>query len=182
MEVQDLEYFFGMSSLLQECSCERKYGTYNVIEHELINKFGFGLGVTKDVPTWFKYCPNCRVNNAERPLKSGTLADLIKKYLEDRSEIPSRLTSWLEVKGYPKANEFIDFCLGRTKLYFGKKGEDKQSKETPICGVCGSKMLEENGEYKCKTCERFFGVSSMGERCRQCGQLYGVYLWITGLL
>jgi len=49
------------------------------------------------------------------------------------------------------------------------------TEEAPICGVCGSQMIEEGGEYKCKTCEYFFGMSSLVKRCNNCGKFYGTY-------
>ncbi len=49
------------------------------------------------------------------------------------------------------------------------------TEEAPICGVCGSQMVEEGGEYKCKTCEYFFGMSSKIRKCSGCGVMYGSY-------
>ena len=43
--------------------------------------------------------------------------------------------------------------------------------KTPTCGVCGSQMVKGN----CKTCERFFGMSSKLKKCSQCGDEYGSY-------
>ena len=45
----------------------------------------------------------------------------------------------------------------------------------PICGICGTKMVEKNGEFKCKTCKYFFGESSKLKKCKQCTAKYGYY-------
>lgn len=47
--------------------------------------------------------------------------------------------------------------------------------ETPTCGVCGSQMVKGNDEFKCKTCEYFFGMSSGLKKCSQCEAEYGSY-------
>lgn len=53
----------------------------------------------------------------------------------------------------------------------GKRAEE--IKEAPICGICGSKMILEG--YECKTCEYYFGMSSMVKRCLTCGAKFGSY-------
>jgi hypothetical protein len=63
------------------------------------------------------------------------------------------------------------------KVFILPEQEAKEEKieGVPICGVCGGEMVEEGGEYKCKTCEYFFGMSSMIKICSQCGARYGSY-------
>jgi len=44
-----------------------------------------------------------------------------------------------------------------------------------MCNVRGSIIVEKNGNWICKTCEYFFGISSKVERCKPCSSLYGAY-------
>lgn len=63
------------------------------------------------------------------------------------------------------------------KVFILPEQEAKEEKieGVPICGVCGSRMEEEGGEFKCKTCEYFFGMSSVIETCSKCGAKFGSY-------
>lgn len=63
------------------------------------------------------------------------------------------------------------------------QGKEEEIKKSPICGICGDQMIKENDEVKCKTCEYFFGMTSMIEQCIRCKGKYGAYPAIeTGVL
>ncbi len=47
--------------------------------------------------------------------------------------------------------------------------------DKPICGTCGETLVKTNGKYICKTCELFFGISSIIKSCSQCKGVYGIY-------
>jgi hypothetical protein len=47
--------------------------------------------------------------------------------------------------------------------------------EKPICGTCGETLDKIHGEYTCKTCELFFGISSIIKICSRCKDVYGIY-------
>ena len=75
--------------------------------------------------------------------------------------------------------EIAYFCRNHGIAFFVYKAceeeeEKKEKKQGIMCGVCGSIMVEKNGNWICKTCEYFFGISSRVERCR-CGSFYGAY-------
>lgn len=57
--------------------------------------------------------------------------------------------------------------------------EERKEPEIPqqeeICGVCGEPLAVESGEYTCKTCEYFFGISGREEACFMCGRKFMHY-------
>ncbi len=73
-----------------------------------------------------------------------------------------------EVEEACKSEEMEIFVFPEDKIGGG-------AEEALICGVCGSQMVEEGEEYKCKTCEYFFGMSSLVKQCEKCGVNYGAY-------
>lgn len=66
------------------------------------------------------------------------------------------------------------------KVFISKETEGLPKKvgEAPICGICGSEMVEEEKKYKCKTCEYFFGMSSIIKKC-SCGRKFGFISKVT---
>ncbi len=54
--------------------------------------------------------------------------------------------------------------------------------DKPICGTCGETLVKTNGEYICKTCELFFGISSIIKSCSQCKGVYGIYPKVDGVV
>lgn len=63
------------------------------------------------------------------------------------------------------------------KVFISKETEGlpKKVEEAPICGICGSEMVLEEGEFKCKTCEYFFRMSSIARQCDNCQKMYGSF-------
>jgi len=75
-------------------------------------------------------------------------------------------------------SEIEEACRSQgVKVFIFPEQEAKEGKieGAPICGVCGSEMVEEGGECKCKTCEHFFGMSSSRKQCANCGKKYGSF-------
>jgi len=70
--------------------------------------------------------------------------------------------------------EIEEVCKREEVIIFHEK-IGKISEKALICGVCGDQMVKEEGNFKCKTCEYFFGMSSQLKRCSNCGTIYGSY-------
>lgn len=77
-----------------------------------------------------------------------------------------------DIEAVCKEHNIYVFVLKEAK---GKQGEESLVGEGPICGICGNRMIKEEGQYKCKTCEYFFGMSSIIRECEKCKGKYGTY-------
>lgn len=61
------------------------------------------------------------------------------------------------------------------QVFILTQGKEQEIEKAPICGICGDQMVEENDEFKCKTCAYFFGMSSRIQQCIGCKGKYGAY-------
>jgi hypothetical protein len=60
--------------------------------------------------------------------------------------------------------------------------EEKSYVEGGICGVCGEKLVEKEGEVICERCEKMFGVATKPIQCERCGRAYSSIDWLGRLI
>lgn len=141
-----------------------------------IAKFRVGVG-SKFIDLVFEKEGEIWIIEAEKKLNFSALGQVLTYkplYQEHFSPSkPLRLGIVCE-----EGNEDIEKACRKegVKVFIVEKVKEvPKVEEAPICGVCGSQMKLEAEEYKCKTCDHYFGMSSLITKCPTCGAKFGNY-------
>jgi len=143
------EYFFGMSSTIEECHrCKGKFGTYQAVEGSVLNVISHGSKSFRRNYWMSGLCPKCREEElkARNNLEYGTIAGLIKHNLTDKWAMTTPYQLEM-MAGLPK--EFIDYCLGKVKLYF-EQGKVSERKAVSLRGIWKGVEIDEKAIQEAK--------------------------------
>jgi hypothetical protein len=113
------DYFFGMSSLIKECKeCKSKYGYYPRVEEAIHGYTGNSVTI-EGMKFATTLCPKCRENSRRFNEIGRSFTQMLGICLKKGEETPNSIKFVFQSITYNKANEFVEYCLGRMKPYFG---------------------------------------------------------------
>lgn len=139
-------------------------------------EFKVGVG-RKQIDMVFEKESEIWLIEAKKSLNFEALGQVLTYEKLYQEQFPCKKTLKLGIVCEEGDLEIEEACRSKGVKVFilPEKEVEERIEEAPICGVCGSRMVEEEGEYKCKTCEYFFGMSSMIKKCSQCSTEFGHY-------